>query len=71
MARAKRSAAEKASEYGDEVASIDWQPASSHRQAFKDEAARIEATGGAGASNPNNYNKRNSPGKKYDQQDRP
>jgi RHS repeat-associated protein len=65
--RMNKSAREKATEYKDPVVSQDFKPASSNREAFKDEARRIRDDGGV--DNPNNYNKINSPGKKYLDQD--
>lgn len=64
--RAKQSARE----HGYEVAEtdIDWTSADSHREAFKDEHERLEADGGK--ENEDNHNRINSPGKKYEEQDR-
>jgi predicted RNA-binding protein YlqC (UPF0109 family) len=50
-------------ETGDKHVATEWKPSANERGAFKDEAKRIRADGGV--DNPNNYNKRNSPGEKY------
>ena len=39
------------------------------REAFKDEARRLERHGGPDATGQRNYNKINSPGKKYLEED--
>ena len=41
-----------------------------NRTSFKDEAERIAADGGPGQGKANNYNKIESPGKKYLEQDK-
>ncbi|MCH6255511.1 pre-toxin TG domain-containing protein [Puniceicoccaceae bacterium K14] len=41
----------------------DWKPSSNTREAFKDEARRIRGDGTV--QNPNNLNKKNSPGEKF------
>nr|WP_294947388.1 DUF6443 domain-containing protein [uncultured Mucilaginibacter sp.] len=46
---------------------IDWKPADSDAQAFRDEAKRLEADGGK--NNPNNYNEIDSPGSHKHKQD--
>jgi len=62
--RAQTSAQEKATQNNDPVKKTDWKPAKSAKEAFKAEAKRIDNNGGA--NNPSkNYNKINSPGKKY------
>jgi len=45
----------------------DWQRSGNSREAFKDEALRIRSNGGV--PNDANYNKINSPGEKYLNQD--
>ena len=62
--RARRSAREKSAEHADPVKAIDHTPAKSNPEAFRQEAARLEAIGGA--KSPKNYNKINSPGKKLE-----
>ena len=66
-ARAKTSANRVAKDNNDPHKSTDWTPSKNTREAFKDEDKRIEKNGGAGSSK--NYNKINSPGKKYNEQD--
>lgn len=63
--RMKQSAREKEKKYGDRPASMEWTPAENDRQAFIGEYKRLKADGGP--SNPNNYNKIESPGKKMSQ----
>ncbi len=60
--RMNRSARQKAEEYNDPVVDKEWTPAKNDREAFIQEAERIEKDGGIRA---NNYNKINSPGEKY------
>lgn len=67
VARMEKSIAEKEGEYGVKAVGKDWAPSPSKREAFKDEAKRIRAD--KGVENPSNYNKINSPGEKYLQQD--
>jgi RHS repeat-associated protein len=62
-ARAKQSAKKISRDYGDTPVSVEWTPAESDRQGFKDEDQRIEQDGGH--KDQGNYNKRASPGKKY------
>jgi len=62
QSRADQSAKEKEKTYNDPLASQDWAPAPNDAEAFKQEAERIRNDGGV--TNPNNYNKRNSPGEK-------
>jgi hypothetical protein len=45
------------------VKRIDWKPAKNAKEAFRDEAKRIQRDGGV--ENPKNYNIRNSPGWHY------
>jgi hypothetical protein len=59
--RMRESAAEKAKEHGDPVVSSKHTPTGNQREAFKEEARRIEADGGPGQGN---YNRINSPGTK-------
>ncbi|RAV99275.1 RHS repeat-associated core domain-containing protein [Pseudochryseolinea flava] len=65
--RARQSADRVAKENKDPAKKTEWKPAKNDRQAFKDEAKRIKKDGGV--ENPNNYNKVNSPGKKYIEED--
>lgn len=70
--RSQDSAREKAEEYNDPHVSTDWTPASDKTEALKDEARRLRGDdngGPRGHDNPNNYNKRASPGEKYLQRD--
>jgi len=48
---------------GDKHVATDWKASGSEKGAFKDEAQRIKDNGGA--KSPDNYNKNESPGKKY------
>ena len=67
--RAETSAKQKSVQNRDPVKRADWTPSKSNREAFKAEAKRIEKNGGA--NNPSkNYNKINSPGKKYLEEDK-
>ena len=54
-------------EHADPAESVEWEAAPNRREAFKAEDRRIEGDGGV--QNPDNYNKVNSPGKKYRQED--
>ncbi|MEW6747664.1 MAG: hypothetical protein AB1486_33450 [Planctomycetota bacterium] len=65
--RAARSGREKAKEHNDPLVKTEHEPASSNRQAFKDEHRKLEEHGGP--DSPENYNKINSPGKKYTEED--
>lgn len=65
--RAAESAKEKADFHNDPLVSTDWTPAPNEREAFKQENARLEADGGH--RSPTNYNKRASPGKRYEAED--
>ena len=70
--RAKKSATDKAKANNDPVTDIDWKPSKNSREAFKDESRRLDTDKVGptpGHKNPNNYNKRDSPGKKYRNQD--
>lgn len=67
--RAKDSAKRIAREKNDPVVSIDWTPAISDRQGFKDEDTRMN-TDEEGHKSDDNYNERASPGKKYKEQDK-
>jgi hypothetical protein len=62
-ARSQRSARKIAKREKDPHVAKDWAPASSHADAFKDEAGRI-ATDPLGVNDPSNYNQINSPGRK-------
>lgn len=66
--RAADSAAEKAEKYDDPLESTDWTPAKNDREAFKQESRRLDTDKG-GHKSKDNYNKRDSPGKKYRKQD--
>jgi hypothetical protein len=65
--RSQRSGREKAKENDDPHVATDWKSEETRRDAFKAEHKRIEEDGGP--ENPNNYNRRNSPGKRYNEQD--
>jgi RHS repeat-associated protein len=67
--RAKESARSVEKTHKDPVKNTDWKPSKNNREAFKAEDKRIEKTGGAG-NKAKNYNQRNSPGKKYNEQDK-
>ena len=45
----------------------DWTPAASEREAFKDESRRLDANGGI--DSPSNYNRIDSPGRQFRQED--
>jgi len=62
-ARSQESGRRIARETGDPHVASDHTPSANHREAFKDEARRIAEDGGV--QNPNNYNKINSPGRRY------
>lgn len=66
-ARSQVSGGEKARAYSDPHVATDWKPAPNRREAFKDEAERLQK--GGGPENLDNYNKINSPGKRYLEQD--
>ncbi|HEX3044270.1 MAG TPA: polymorphic toxin-type HINT domain-containing protein [Bacillota bacterium] len=65
--RANQSAKIKSEKYDNPVVDIDWTKSKNEREAFKDEYQRLKNDGGY--KNPNNYNQRESPGKKYYEQD--
>jgi RHS repeat-associated protein len=67
LERAQQSGREKAEEHKDPLVSTDWTPAANDREAFKDESRRLKKDGGHRSST--NYNKRDSPGTKYREQD--
>jgi hypothetical protein len=70
--RMNKSAAEKAKANNDPVKSQDYTPAKNSREAFKQESRRLDTDkvgNTPGHKNPNNYNKRDSPGTKYRKQD--
>jgi RHS repeat-associated protein len=52
---------------GDKHVATDFTPAGSDREGFKDESQRLDANGGA--QSDQNYNQRESPGKKYRKED--
>jgi RHS repeat-associated protein len=56
-----------ARETGDTHVATEWKPSGNSRDAFKDESLRIDGNGGA--KSEQNYNKIESPGKKYRSQD--
>ncbi|MFL7023529.1 RHS repeat-associated core domain-containing protein [Enterovibrio norvegicus] len=66
--RSQTSGKEKEKAYDDPHVATDWTPADNRREGMKDEADRIESDGGK--ENSENYNKINSPGKKYKEQDK-
>lgn len=68
QARAKASADRIAKEHNDPVVNTDWTPSKNDREAFKDESKRLKDDGGH--QNKDNYNKRDSPGSKYREQDK-
>jgi len=65
--RGEASADRVSAEHADPAERVDWESAPNDREAFKAEARRIEEDGGV--QNPDNYNKINSPGKRYLRQD--
>ena len=65
--RARRSARERSRAHADPVKSIEHTPAATNEEAFRQEAARLEALGGP--KSPDNYNQINSPGKKLNEQE--
>ena len=65
--RSQRSANREAKANNDPHVATDFTPAQNKREAFKDESRRIDAN--AGKSSDLNYNRIESPGKKYRQQD--
>ncbi len=71
--RAAKSANEKATKYDDPLDNTDWTPAKNDRQAFKDEYKRMQTDANKqtpeGYKSSDNYNKRQSPGKKYLEED--
>lgn len=70
--RMNKSANDKSKTYNDPVKSKDFTKAKNDREAFKQESRRIDTDkvgNTPGHKNPNNYNKRASPGEKYRKQD--
>jgi hypothetical protein len=65
--RANASAKRESVVNSDKEKDVGWKPSATEREAFKDEARRIREDGGV--ANPQNYNRRNSPGERYLQQD--
>jgi len=65
--RADESAKEKEKKYVDPLVDQDWTPSESDREAYKDEYRRLEADGGP--KSESNYNQRQSPGKRYIEED--
>jgi RHS repeat-associated protein len=65
--RSQRSGRKTAKEHDDPHVATDWTPANGRRAAFKQESRRIDADGGVRSGT--NYNKIESPGKKYRIQD--
>ena len=66
--RAGRSGRRVAKEQNDPLVETDYEPASSDREAFKDEQQKLDQHGGA--KSDKTYNKINSPGKKYIEEDK-
>lgn len=66
ISSAKRIAKRNGYEIGENL--IDWTSAPNDREAFKQEDDRIQSDGGV--ENPNNHNKINSPGRKYNEMDK-
>lgn len=67
-----KSANDKSKTYNGNVKSKDFTKAKNDREAFKQESRRIDTDkvgNTPGHKNPNNYNKRASPGEKYRKQD--
>lgn len=72
--RAAKSGKDKAKENDDPLESSEWTEAKNDREAFKQESERLdkdydEDTGNKGHKSDKNYNRRDSPGKKYREQD--
>lgn len=65
--RSKTSGKEKADDNDDPVTETDWTPSENERDSFKDEDKRIQGDGGV--KSDKNYNKIESPGKRYREQD--
>ncbi|WP_158433645.1 hypothetical protein [Neisseria meningitidis] len=65
--RSQISGAREARVNNDPHIATDFTPAKNNREAFKDESRRIDAHGGSKSTN--NYNRIESPGKKYRKQD--
>lgn len=59
----EQSARAKATKYNDAILSKDWTPTDTNEQAFIDAFKRLEKDGGHRIDT--NYNRRQSPGKKY------
>ena len=71
--RMNKSATDKAKTKNDPVKSKDFTPAKNDREAFKQESRRMDTDrvgNTPGHKNPNNYNRRASPGDKYRKQDK-
>lgn len=68
-ARSQQSGRRVERETGDRHTSTEFTGARSDREAFKDESKRIEGDGGPGSDS--NYNRRESPGRRYREEDRP
>jgi hypothetical protein len=66
--RSQKSAKEKEAENNDPHVATEWTPADSRREAMKEESRRLDA--GGGKESDKNYNKIESPGKKYRKQDK-
>jgi|GEM_PF-4445094 len=65
--RSQQSGRRKAREHDDPHIATDWTSSDSDRDAFKDESRRLEEQGGASSSD--NYNKLNSPGDRFRDED--
>jgi RHS repeat-associated protein len=61
-ARSQASGEREAVANNDPHVATEWRPATSHREAFKEESRMLDAEGGA--ASPSNYNRIESPGKK-------
>ncbi len=66
-ARSQTSGRREAKSNNDPHVATDWEPATSQREAFKQESLRLDADGGPSSST--NYNRIEQPGKKYREQD--
>ncbi len=67
-ARSQRSGRRIEREYGDPLVSTDWTPATNRREALKQESRRIDGDP-RGWRDPSNYNRTESPGKRYRRED--
>ena len=67
-ARSQQSGRRQARANDDPHTATDWTPAENSREAFKQESRRIDAQGGV--DSPSNYNKVESPGRRFRVEDR-